>query len=203
MTTGRINQVTIVNPSAEANERTPPKGAGMYQVEGRSLSDPQPQASKMCETPKPRATDSIAPLSSPSCGPRQVALGYYTAYYPVTYALRRRRLEPSQRASAGLLVRYRGRSPTSGSHRPEDSPEGRKTRQVAAKAARMLTTPAEAVVVEPSRFAVRLTCSSHISSQQVGGRFSRRGVRAAEKISELISKALSQVRRNKTSTKLL
>ncbi|KAF1343649.1 hypothetical protein EJ07DRAFT_186457 [Lizonia empirigonia] len=81
MTTGRINQVTIVNPSAEANERTPPKGAGMYQVEGRSLSDPQPQASKMCETPKPRATDSIAPTEFPK--------------------LRRRRLEPSQRASAG------------------------------------------------------------------------------------------------------
>lgn len=84
-----------------------------------------------------------------------------------------------------MLVRYRGRSPTSGSYRPEDSPEGRKTRQVAAKAARMLTTPAEAVVVELSRFAVRLTCSSHISSEQVGGRFSRRGVRAAEKISEV------------------
>ena len=49
----------------------------------------------------------------------------------------------------------------------------------------MLTTAAEAVVVELSRFAVRLTCSSHISSEQVGGRFSRRGVRAAEKISEV------------------
>ncbi|KAF1343410.1 hypothetical protein EJ07DRAFT_160721 [Lizonia empirigonia] len=75
--------------------------------------------------------------------------------------------------------------PNFSSHRPEDSPEGRKTRQVAAKAARMLTTPAEAVVVEPSRFAVRLTCSSHISSQQVGDDFRVAG-RAAEKISEFV-----------------
>jgi len=49
----------------------------------------------------------------------------------------------------------------------------------------MLTAAAEAGVVELSRLAVRLTCSSHISSEQAGGRFSRRGVRAAEKISEV------------------
>lgn len=49
----------------------------------------------------------------------------------------------------------------------------------------MLTAAAEAGVVELSRFAVRRTCSSHMSSDQVGGRFSRRGVRAAEKISEV------------------
>ena len=36
-----------------------------------------------------------------------------------------------------------------------------------------------------SRFAVGLTCSSHISSEQVWARFSRRGVNAAEKISEV------------------
>jgi hypothetical protein len=56
---------------------------------------------------------------------------------------------------------------------------------MAAKAVRMLTTAAEAVVVELSRLAVRLTCSSHISSEQNGGRFSCRGARAAEKISEV------------------
>ena len=49
----------------------------------------------------------------------------------------------------------------------------------------MLTAAAEAGVVELSRLAVRLTCSSHISSEQLGARFSRRGVRAAEKISEV------------------
>ena len=57
--------------------------------------------------------------------------------------------------------------------------------KVAPKAARMLTAAAEAGVVELSRLAVRLTCSSHISSDQLGGQFSRRGVRAAEKISEV------------------
>ena len=50
---------------------------------------------------------------------------------------------------------------------------------------RMLTRAAEAVLVELSRFAQRLTCSSHISSEEGGGQFSRRGVRAAEKISEV------------------
>lgn len=49
----------------------------------------------------------------------------------------------------------------------------------------MLTAAAEAGVVELSRLALRLTCSSHISSDHGGGRFSRRGVRAAEKISEV------------------
>jgi hypothetical protein len=49
----------------------------------------------------------------------------------------------------------------------------------------MLTIAAEAFMVKLSRLAVRLTYSSHISSEQGGGRFSRRGVRAAEKISEV------------------
>ncbi|KAF1343488.1 hypothetical protein EJ07DRAFT_160687 [Lizonia empirigonia] len=174
----------------------------MYQVEGRSLSDPQPQASKMCETPKPRATDSIAPTESP-IAVRDSGTRYYTAYYPVTYAPQEEKTRAKSTRKRGLAGKIPWPKPNFRQSPPRRLAEGRKTRQVAAKAARMLTTPAEAVVVEPSRFAVRLTCSSHISSQQVGGRFSRRGVRAAEKISELISKALSQVRRNKTSTKLL
>ena len=49
----------------------------------------------------------------------------------------------------------------------------------------MLTRAAEAGLVALSRLAVRPACSSHISSDQLGGRFSRRGVRAAEKISEV------------------
>ena len=64
-------------------------------------------------------------------------------------------------------------------------PEAGEPGKVATKAARMLTAAAEAGVVKLSRLAVRLTCSSHISSDQFGGRFSRRGVRAAEKISEV------------------
>ena len=49
----------------------------------------------------------------------------------------------------------------------------------------MLTAAAEAGVVELSRFALLLFYSSHISSEHKVGRFSRRGVRAAEKISEV------------------
>lgn len=37
----------------------------MYQVEGRRRSDSQPQASEAYETPKPQATDSIAPTEFP------------------------------------------------------------------------------------------------------------------------------------------
>ena len=74
---------------------------------------------------------------------------------------------------------------TSRAHRPRTAPEGMRPGKVAAEAARMLAAAAEAGVVELSRLAVRLTCSSHISSDQGGGRFPRRGVRAAEKISEV------------------
>jgi len=74
---------------------------------------------------------------------------------------------------------------TSRGHPPKTTPEGKNSGKAAAEAARMLTAAAEAGVVELSRLAVRLACSSHISSDQGGGRFSRRGVRAAEKISEV------------------
>lgn len=50
----------------------------------------------------------------------------------------------------------------------------------------MLIAAAEAGAIELSRLAFQLTCSSHISSEQVWGRFSCRGVRAAEKISEVV-----------------
>jgi len=64
MTTGRINQVTIVNPSAEANERTPRRRPDV--PDGREKPKrPQPQASEAYKTPKPRATDSIAPTEFP------------------------------------------------------------------------------------------------------------------------------------------
>jgi hypothetical protein len=90
------------------------------------------------------------------------------------------------RGKQGLLVRYRGPKPKLQAVTAQKShPKAGKPGKVAAKAARMLTAAAEAGVVELSRLAVRLACSSHISSEQMGGRFSRRGVRAAEKISEV------------------
>lgn len=90
------------------------------------------------------------------------------------------------RGKQGLLVRYRGRSPKLQAVTAQQShPKAGEPGKVAAEAARMLTAAAEAGVVELSRLAVRLTCSSHISPEQIGGRFSRRGVRAAEKISEV------------------
>ena len=65
MTTGRINQVTILSPSAEAREQTPRGRPGCTGRKGRRRSEPQPQASEVCETPKPQATDSIAPTEFP------------------------------------------------------------------------------------------------------------------------------------------
>jgi len=65
MTTGRINQVTILSPSAEAREQTPRRRPGCTGRKGRRRSEPQPQASEVCETPKPQATDSIAPTEFP------------------------------------------------------------------------------------------------------------------------------------------
>ncbi|KAF1343760.1 hypothetical protein EJ07DRAFT_160653 [Lizonia empirigonia] len=72
----------------------------MYQVEGRSLSDPQPQASKMCETPKPRATDSIAPLSS------QVAVR--DRWHSVITPLTTRHIRPQEEKTRAKSTRKRG-----------------------------------------------------------------------------------------------
>ena len=65
MTTGRINQVTILSPGAKAHERTPRRRPGCTGRRGRRRSEPQPQASEAYETPKPQATDSIAPTEFP------------------------------------------------------------------------------------------------------------------------------------------
>src|SRR5690242_21908708 len=69
MTTGRINQVTILSPSAEAHERTPRRRPGCTGRKGRRRSEPQPQASQVCETPEPHATDSIPPTEFPKLRP--------------------------------------------------------------------------------------------------------------------------------------
>ena len=64
MTTGRINQVTILNPSAEAHEQTPEE-AGCTK-EGSREAAPAARAVERCTgTPTPRATDSIAPTEFP------------------------------------------------------------------------------------------------------------------------------------------
>ena len=53
----------------------------------------------------------------------------------------------------------------------------------------MLTAAAKAGVVKLSRLAVRLTCSSYISSKQLRAQFWRCGVKAVEKILEVMFSA--------------
>ena len=52
-------------PERRSERANPPKGARMYQMEGRSRSDPSRKHQKVCETPKPQATDSIASTEFP------------------------------------------------------------------------------------------------------------------------------------------
>ena len=54
-----------LEPERRSARANPPKEARMYQMEGETPKRPQPQASKMYETPKPQATDSIAPTEFP------------------------------------------------------------------------------------------------------------------------------------------
>ena len=83
MTTGRINQVPIVNPSAETNVRTPKRGL-MYRMETRSRSYPNRKHRKRTRRLSHEQPIQLSLLSFPSCGPQRVALGYYTIYYPGT-----------------------------------------------------------------------------------------------------------------------
>ncbi|KAF1343376.1 hypothetical protein EJ07DRAFT_160722 [Lizonia empirigonia] len=113
----RITTVIQVNqpgnyrePERRSERANPPEGSRDVPSGREKPKRPQPQASKMCETPKPRATDSIAPLSSPSCGPRQVALGYYTAYYPVTYAPQEEKTRAKSTRKRGYLTEPSRRS---------------------------------------------------------------------------------------------
>ena len=105
MTTGRINQVTIVNPSAEANERNPPKEARMYQVEGetpkRNSSRKHQRRTRHLSHKRPIQ---LPPLSSPSCGPQRVAFGYYTVHYTVTYAPQEERTHAKSTRKRGYLT---------------------------------------------------------------------------------------------------
>jgi len=60
MTTGRINQVTILNPGAEARRHTPIKRAEGTKEESRR-SGPQSPTAKLDVPLTLRAIDSIAP----------------------------------------------------------------------------------------------------------------------------------------------
>jgi len=100
MTTGRINQVTIVNPSAEANGRTPRRRPWCTRWKGEAEATPAASITSVRDT---WATSDR--FNCPHWVP-QVAVrnGWHSVITPRTTPshtpLRRRGPEPSQRASA-------------------------------------------------------------------------------------------------------
>src|SRR3712207_872140 len=105
MTTGRINQVTILNPSAEAHERTPRRRPGCTRWKGRRRSDPSRKHRRCTRHLSHKRPIQLPPLSSPSCGPQRVAFGYYTVHYTVTYAPQEERTHAKSTRKRGYLTR--------------------------------------------------------------------------------------------------
>jgi hypothetical protein len=104
MTTGRINQVTIVDSNAEANERTPRREPGCTKWKGEAEASPSRKHQRCARHLSHERPIQLPPLSSPSCGPRRVALGYYTAYYPVTYAPQEEKTRAKSTRKRGYLT---------------------------------------------------------------------------------------------------
>jgi hypothetical protein len=104
MTTGRINQVTIVNPSAEANEQTPRRRPWCTGRKGEAEATPSRKHQECARHPSHERPIQLPPLSSPSCGPRRVAFGYYTVYYTVTCAPQEERTRAKSTRKRGYLT---------------------------------------------------------------------------------------------------
>ena len=76
----------------------------MYRMEGRRRSDPSRKRYNCTRQPYCERPIQLPPLSSPSCGPQRVALGYYTVYYPVTYAPQEEKTRAKSTRKRGYLT---------------------------------------------------------------------------------------------------
>ena len=76
----------------------------MYQVEGRSRSDPSRTHQRCTRHLSHERPIQLPPLSSPSCGPRRVAFGYYTVYFTVTCASQEERTHAKSTRKRGYLT---------------------------------------------------------------------------------------------------
>ena len=83
MTTGRINQVTIVHRSAEAQRPNPRRG-GLYQ-EGDRRSNPNRLPRKRAGRDRCRRLIHLPPLSSPRRGPQRSPIGVAANNKPTAY----------------------------------------------------------------------------------------------------------------------
>jgi len=104
MTTGRINQVTILSPGAEARRQTPPKGGELYQAR-RRRSDPSYRPIKYQEYPQTRQLIQLPPLSSPKGGPQRAMTDVAIAYISVTYTPQEEIIYTSSRKICGNSAR--------------------------------------------------------------------------------------------------
>ena len=97
MTTGRINQVTILDLSAETPKHNPRKGVEFTKA-GSRMSDPSHSPRlytwhRRCEQPI-----QLPPLSFPRYGPQRGMTGVSASNKPVTYAPKEEKTHASSRA---------------------------------------------------------------------------------------------------------
>ena len=129
MTTGRINQVTILDPDAEA-PRHDSRRSGIYQAENRR-SDPNHLPRQYTWHRRCKQSIQLPPLSCPRCGPRRSSTDVSASSKPATYAPQMEKTHASSRTQ-GADTR-RGCPQKSGEylaspaiHRPQTMPANRK-----------------------------------------------------------------------------
>ena len=92
MTTGRINQVTILCPSTKRTQANPPKGAGSTkQGDAEAI---QVAALKALKHRQRKQLIQLPPLSSPKGGPQRAMTNVSTTSFPLHTPLRRRKPTP-------------------------------------------------------------------------------------------------------------
>jgi len=103
MTTGRINQVTILNLGAEARGCGPREG-GKYEGRSRQSDPSQPHRRRTWRRRCERLIQ-LPPLSSPRCGPQRNKIGDSTKNKPVACAPQEEETHASSRKKLRLLGR--------------------------------------------------------------------------------------------------
>jgi hypothetical protein len=103
MTTGRINQVTILSQRAEALRQTPKKGASCTKQETlKRPRSPPSQSTRQWECERPIQ---LPPLSSPKAGPQRAMVDVAVKNISATYSLQEEKTHASTRSKLRKLGR--------------------------------------------------------------------------------------------------